>query len=93
MKFLPEVLLDLSQISPCVHFVGLNILNFFLEILLTFFVTFDILDQIGIIWIFDDDAGDVLWGFDFSDVLLFLESLSDDVGDGHVVFCFELSEL
>ena len=88
MELLPEVLFDLCQISPGVHLVRFNVLNFKLELFLAFFVTFDVLKKVGIIGVFDDNLGDILRRLDLGDVFFFLEPLSNDIGYGHVVLFF-----
>ena len=93
MELLPEVLLDLCQISPGVHLIRFNVLNFKLELLLAFFVTFDVLNKVCVIGIFDDNLGDILGRLNLGDVLFFLEPLSNDIGYGHVVLFFQLCEL
>jgi len=85
MKFIPELLLDSAHISPCVHLIGLNICNLILVLQLSVLSTFDILFKISFLWSFDNNLCYFLWGLNFGDTNILLESLLDDLTNGQVV--------
>jgi hypothetical protein len=85
VKFVPELLLDSAHISPSIHFIGLNISNLILVLLLCILSTFDILFKIGFLWSFDNNLSYFLWSLNFGDTNILLEPLLNDLTNGQVV--------
>lgn len=93
MELVPQLALDLAHVGPAVHSVRLDVSNFLLVLFLFILVSFVVLNQVGLLWAFDDDLSYFLGSFDLIDLHLVLEPLLNDLSNRHVVdllLCLEL---
>jgi hypothetical protein len=85
MKFIPQFTFNFSHIRPGVHSICLNIRDLLCILLLLFLVSFDILKKVSFFWWFDNDLCYFLWCIDLGDFHFFLEPLSDNFSNRHIV--------
>lgn len=85
VQLVPQLALHLAHVGPGVHFVRLDVLNLFLCLVLLRLASFEVLNQVGILWTLNDHLSNFLRRLDLIHLHLVLESLLNDLCNGHVV--------
>lgn len=85
VQLVPQLPLHLAHVGPGVHFVRLDVLNFFLCFVLLRLSSFKVLNKVGIFWTFNDHLGNFLRRLDLIHLHLVLESLLNDFSNRQVV--------